>query len=174
MKSKSLIRITNVIASVLMLAMIVMLFVPYWQTGTKSVSINGYTWMPDDQPELQEYFVADAIEKGLLEVYDPTDYVVEDEAKTLVNGIVTAPVMILLLGVLAVVMCFVKSKGVYTCLIALVLGSIGGYRFLNNPQLALGSLHMVFVALLFATAAVGLAGVVIAIIAKVKKSLAAR
>lgn len=174
MKSKSMIRIANIIVSVLMLALIVMLFMPYWHTGTQSVSINGYTWMPDNYPELQEYFVEDAIDKGLLEVDDPNDYVVEDEAKLLINGIVTAPVMILVLGVLTVVMCCIKSKSVFASVVALVTGGIGGYRFATNAQLAYGSLHTVMLVLLIAAAVVGLAGVVIAIVAKAKKSLAAR
>ena len=49
-------KIINITCALLMLAMLVCQFVPYWNVAGSQASISGYVWFPDDHNDFTEYF----------------------------------------------------------------------------------------------------------------------
>ena len=53
---KKAVRIVNILLAVLMLALLVLQFLPFWTVADRQVSIQEYTWFPLDNKDLTKQF----------------------------------------------------------------------------------------------------------------------
>lgn len=124
--------VLNYACAAVMLLMVVLLFVPFWNTGEQTVSINSYVWMPSDQRALETYF-ADTLGE-----------------KVDINSVVTAPVFLLLLGALGAVLSIFKGQSAFGSLLGIPFGIVGIWGYATCPVLRLGSMWGLHLALCIA------------------------
>ena len=112
------------ICAVLLLVLIVLQFIPFWHYGEpeKATSINGYVWMPTDHTDLEKWLASEA-----------------EGANVTAGHLVLMPLLVLVLGVAAIILCFVQSDNVYSLLAPGVAGCIGAIGYLKEAALHLGS-----------------------------------
>ncbi len=175
-------RIINWICMLLILVMIAMLFTPYWtyttkekneETGkredvVKEISINDYVWFPKEHKNMTKEF--DAIYDKINKDNGVTKK--EDKVEFWINDMVLMPALVLVIGLVIGMISLWYSKVPFTSLLALFLGGLGVYSYINCPEygyicplpefveeVVIGNpmLHIVISAV---TAAVGLVGVV--------------
>lgn len=168
-KSKtSLAALVNLGNALVMLAMIVMLFVPYWAVETTNddgsvetgASIAKYVFLPTYNPEIEDYL--------------------EDELggeAIVINDEVGTPILLLVLGAFGVIfqlLAMKKRKTSYApSILALPFGIAGVYGYLTRPIFKIGSLWPVHIALCAVALVLGLVGVVL-FIQDVRKKEAAK
>lgn len=123
-KSNSARTICYIICAVLMVALAVYQFMPFWTAGTDSVSLQGYLWFPENHKEVTNLFKAEV---------NP-DFKVKD--------IVLMPLIELVIGLLGAFLCVTKTKKLWvvvcplTCSIAGILGYL-------DPVMQLGAMWQV-------------------------------
>ena len=132
----------NYACAAVMLLMVVLLFVPFWNTGEQTVSINSYVWMPSGQTKLEAYF-ADALGE-----------------KVDINSVVTAPVLLLVLGVLGAALSIFKGQSAFGSLLGIPFGIVGIWGYATCPVLRLGSLWGLHLALCIAALALSVGALV--------------
>lgn len=132
----------NYACAVVMLLLVVLLFVPFWNTGEETVSINSYVWMPSEQKGLESYF-ADALGE-----------------KPDINEVVTAPVFLLLLGVLGAPLCIIMGQSTFGSLLGIPFGIVGIWGYATCPVLQLGALWELHLALCIAALALSLGALI--------------
>lgn len=146
------VRACNVVCAALMLALLVLQFLPFWsyetEEGARSASIQSYIWFPGDMTDL---------EASLAEATG-------DEAFS-VNAILGMPIVVLLAGAAGVVLCLIKSGSPLASLLPLACGAAGVYGFLAKPAFRLGESWGVQLALSAAVLLLALAALVRAIAA---------
>ena len=152
-------RILNYIGAALSLVMLVMLFVPFWEYGDKTASINGFVWLQATDGELTSWFARNAI--GFSPMTDT-------------NMLVITPVFMFVLSILGTIFCIKSSKSELISLLPFFCGLVGIVGYLTQPVLQLGQLWVVHLAISAALALVGLVATVLGIIViakggKVKK-----
>lgn len=162
-------RIANWIALLLILAMIVLLFTPYWtyetkeknpetgkrETVTKEISISEYVWFPKEHRDMTKEFKA-------LYPEIPKKATEEEIAKIpqfWINDLVLMPALVLLLGLVIGAISLWYSDVPFSSLLALALGGLGAYSYITRPEFWLGN-PMPHIVVSFITAGVGLIGLV--------------
>lgn len=129
---KNLKVVCSFVCAALMLAILVMMFVPYWSyTGTnedtfepedRTVSINGYLWFPSDHSELED-------------VFNEGNTGDEIDANT-----IALPIgMQILFGAFALVVCLWKPKVTAVGALPVVCGLFGIYGYLAVSALRMTS-----------------------------------
>ncbi len=136
----------NMIGACLMILLLVMQFVPFWQYGepANSVSIQGYVWFPTDYKDLDK------------ELQEQTN-----DPQFGVSNIVLMPVLELLLCCIGAVCCFVKSEHALPLLFPIIAGMIGIFGYLK-PAFRLGSLWPMHITLCVVLLAIGMIGFIMA------------
>lgn len=141
-----LIRLCNIICVVLMLAMLVCQFLPFWAIGENQVSIQEHTWFPWVNEDLTDLF---------LDTFG-RDFMLKD--------IVLVPFVMLFGCVLGAIFCLLKQKVAGIATIPFFVGLIGIWGYLSKPALQMGmlwQLHLVLAILLVVVSAIPLTDCVI-------------
>lgn len=117
-------RTTNWICSVLLIILIVLQFMPFWHYGDpeKATSINGYVWMPTDHTDLEKWLSTEA-----------------EGASVSAGHLVLMPMLVFVLGVVAVILSIMYSNHVYSLLAPATAGCIGAIGYLKDAAFRLGS-----------------------------------
>lgn len=112
------------ICAALLLLLIVLQFTPFWHLGEpeKSVSLNGYVWMPTDHKDLENWLASEA-----------------EGANVTAGHLVAMPLLVLVLGVATIILCIMQSDNVYSLLAPCAAGCIGMIGYLKEAALHLGS-----------------------------------
>lgn len=134
----------NRICAALSFLLIVMQFLPFWtyagESGNITASISSYIWLPYNHEALTASFT-------------------ESIANYDIINIVTRSVLILVLGIVSILFCLMKSNSRYTSILPTLCGIIGVWAYLSNTALRMGSgwiLHLVLSVLLLLVGAVTL------------------
>ena len=135
----------NYLSALMMLAVVVLLFTPFWHFGegeaAQAVSINSYVWFPGDHAELEVYF-----QNALGE-------------KTDINQIIVSPILLLVFGALGTVICTLKADNKAVFLLPLAVGIAGICGFATVPALRLGSTWILMLILCITLVCLALASV---------------
>lgn len=137
-KNTNLTRICNLICAVLMLALIVCQFMPFWTTSTTGdeISIQEYTWLPHHNKDLEKDFKANF----------GKDYGI--------NDVVLMPIVTLVIGALGIGFSILFGKKCVITVCPLLVGIMATINYLTNPAFQAGAiwqLHLVLgIALLVA------------------------
>lgn len=127
--------ICSIVCSVLMLAIFVLMFVPFWsyegmneetfEPENRIVSINGYLWFPSDHDGVEDVFNA------------PVDGV-PVETQTDANTIALPIGMQILFAGFGIVLCIWKAKSSAVALLPIACGAFGIYGYIFVDALRLG------------------------------------
>lgn len=134
MSSKSYsttIRLVSYLSAALMLAQVILMFVPYYNNGEVTTSIQGYVWL--DFAAFKNYFKDVFAGMGL-------EYKINDE--------VGGPILVLVLGVVGIVFNVIASEKIRAIVISLAYGIAGLWAFLTTITLKLGSMWIVHLILM--------------------------
>lgn len=135
-------KICCIACAVLMLAVLVLQYMPYWSFSTDSSSIADYIWWPDHHKALTKEL------RGIL----GRDFEV--------RLIVPMPLIVLLTGILGMTVCVLKPGKVGSFILPLIAGATAVIGFLAVPAFSLGSTYIVQIVasgLLVVTAIIGAA-----------------
>lgn len=111
-------RVFNIILAVLMLALLVTQFIPFWECADCEdgmATISDYIWFPSSHKD---------ITTNMKDVYG-NDYEIAD--------IVMTPVLILVTAALSIIFCVVKNRSGLIALIPLVGGLATVIGYLSEP-----------------------------------------
>lgn len=122
--AKKAAKICCFICVALMLMLLVLQFVPYWNYGDDSASIAGYVWMPHEHKALTKEFRA---EFG-------SDYEVRQ--------MVLMPVTVLVTSVLGMIFCIRDAGKGRAFLLPMVSGAMAVYGFMAVAVFRLGTSHI--------------------------------
>lgn len=117
-------RICNIIAAVLLLAIIVCQFMPCWTVKDETLSIGEYVWHPYDHKDVTKYFA-----KTLDTELDS-------------GSIAGVHIVFALGGIIAAVYCVSKSANVLPSILCAAIGIYGVISLNGNPILKAGSQWM--------------------------------
>ncbi len=148
---KTIAKILSFVVAVLMLAMLVMQFMPFWTVEDHTVSIADYTWMTKEHRDLTAEFKA-----YYKEVYD---------IPYSTNYVFLMPVIVFVCCVIGTIMCCVKPGNWIYYLLPVVGGIYGAQGYLTNPLFQMGQNWVLHMVLCIAIAVVGAAGLACALIA---------
>lgn len=122
-KNTTLTSICNIICAVLMLALIVCQFMPFWSTASNGdISIQEYTWLPHHNEDLEKDFKAQF----------GKDYGI--------NDVVLMPIVALVIGALGVIFTVLWTKKCVIVVCPLLVGILATIYYLTNPAYQLGGL----------------------------------
>ncbi len=110
------------ICAVLMLALLICQFLPFWNTGTDTVSISSFIWFPTDNTAVTE----------LLQPHTDAQYPI--------NDIVTPCVLMLLLSAATLVFWVFSRENVLLPICSLVAGIAGIWVCATRATFRLGGL----------------------------------
>ncbi len=122
-------RICNLIAAVLMLAILVLQFMPCWTLDDQTISIGEYVWHPDDHKDFTKNFG-----KTLDTELDA-------------GSIAGVHIVFAVGGLLGAVWCVSKSAGVLPSLLSAAIGIFGIISLNGNPILKVGSQWLILMIL---------------------------
>lgn len=137
-KGTTLIRLCNFALVVVMLAMLVCQFLPFWTVGEEQVSMQEYTWITWDHG---------ALTKQLQKEVNP-DFMVKD--------FVMVSFFMLVGCVLGIIFCLIKRNSAAIALIPFCLGILGIWGYLTKPVLQIGFLWQLHLGVSIALAVVAL------------------
>lgn len=152
--------ICNVVCAVLMVALLVLQFLPgYWSQKsdtpdkngnyiTDTTSLQGYIWMPEKYEVLDEYF---------KDLYGK---------KFELNQIILMPVVSLVFGTIGAVLALAKRRNKTTSKLGVLVGVIGVYGYLSHPIFQLNAMWIAHLVICILIALVGLTSVVISVMEK--------
>lgn len=114
-------KICNILCIVLMGVLLVLHFMPFWSYDGISTSIQTYVWFPTEHADLGTYIAGQV----------GGDYNI--------NSIVLMPVLVLVLTVIGIVLCIIKSENLFVGLLPLGCGLIGIWGYLSKAAFRLGT-----------------------------------
>lgn len=142
-----------VICAVLLLALVVTQFLPFWTAEEDTSSISGLLWLANSHKGVNTMAV-----KSI------------GGALTLTNFAWT-PALVLVLSVLGIVLCALRFKvSILVAIVALLSGLIGMYQYLAVPIFQAGANWMLHLVISIAVVIGALGSLAIAIVAKIKKA----
>ena len=130
----------------LMLALLVMQFVPFWTEGDGTASISDYIWFPREHKELNN---------SLKEVFGK-DY--------RINQYLIGPIALLVSAAAGIVFSVLKRGKLNSFLLPLVCGLAGYTTYFTYAPYKLGANWIVHASLSIAVLAVAVIGIVVAVI----------
>lgn len=119
----------NIVCAVLMLALLVCQFIPFWSVGEQYVSIGGYVWFPEDHGDLTVH---------LQESLNNSDFTA--------GSIVWIHLIMLLVSAAGFAFCLKNSDAVWPAVFPAVCGVVGICGYITQPVLQMGAawpLHLV-------------------------------
>lgn len=141
MKRKvDLAQVFNLVGMVLILALVLCHFIPFWTVEGQTLSVWQYIGFPKEYKDVTTYFTS---------TFDGYH----------INNIVLMPSFAILLGVFAVIFCFKNSDDLWYSLFPAVVGGLGIYNYLTQPVYQSGNLWfipLVLSILMFACAVLGI------------------
>ena len=147
-KSELITKIVNIVCAVLMLALIVCQFLPFWVVDGESTSIQSFCWFStkDKQMEVQNY-LQDTLGKDAYFVRTKNIVAFEKNPKPGINEAIVPALGVLAFGALGVYFCLRNFKKPINGIWALLCGlsCVVGYMIL--PAYQLGQNWMIHVAL---------------------------
>lgn len=146
--------VCNLIAAILMIVLLVLQFLPFWQYGEAqehAVSFQGYIWFPTNHAELETSFK------------EATD------SNYLVNSILPMALLVLFVGAIGAVLCVMKSDEPWVGVFPVACGAAGLWGFLTKVVYRMGTNWQLHAAVCVALILVGAAGIYLGI--KDQKSL---
>ena len=148
--------IFSIISLVMIVAMIVMLFVPYWTTEIsvkndegkkvdveKDISISTFVWFPKDYKELQK------------------DYEKQFDVDVDINAEALMPAVTLVLGVALIFFSLLNLRSARAAVSALGLGALGIYGYMTSCLLKTGYTWTINLSVSIAATVVGLVSSVV-------------
>lgn len=122
--------VLSILCAALMLILLVLQFMPFWQYGdpATTVSIQGYIWFPGDHTGLDK-----ALQESVSADYS-------------INDVLLMPILTLVLGAAGIVMCLIKSSNPFMSLLPVACGLVGVWGYLSSPAFHLGAnwvLHLI-------------------------------
>ena len=124
----------NLVCAILMLALLICQFVPFWSLDGREVSIGGYIWFPSDNDDFTAYF---------QEWLNDGDFYS--------GSIVGINVLIMLACAAGFVFCIKNSEELWPIVFPAACGILGLYQYLAIPVFQLGSNCGIHVAICIAT-----------------------
>ncbi len=152
--AKKIAGILCIVVAVLMLAMLVMQFMPFWSAEEDTASINGYVWLPKSHKDLTNYF------KDFFKN--------EIGIKYSMNYFYLMPVIVLVCCVLGLALCATKRGGLVSFILPLIGGIYGARDYLMNVLFQMGQNWQIHLALCIAMAVVAGLGIAVCILGKIK------
>ena len=134
--------------AIVILALLVMQFLPFWTTEKETVSINDYLWMPNEHKSVTKLFKAELDDKK----FDPIK-------------IVLWPVLTLVLGVAGIILCLIKKDTLLPYLMTILCGLAGMLTYLTNPVYQWGANWIVHLIVAIVVLVAGVAGLVLKLLA---------
>lgn len=146
MSSKSYsntIRLVSYLIAAVALAQVVLMFVPYYNNGEVTTSIQGYVWT--QYAAFKNYFKTEFANRGL-------EYAI--------NSQVGAPILMLVLGVLTLVFNVIYPEKIRAIVVALAYGIAAIWGLASTLTLQLGSLYVVHLILAIAVTVLAVLNIV--------------
>ncbi len=147
-------KILSFVLVIVMLAMLVMQFQPFWSTEDDEASLADYVWMPKEHRTLTKYF------KNL--------YKNEFNLVFKMNNIFPVPVMVFACCVLGIVVSLWRPGKWFSFLLPILGGFYGAQGYLSQRIFQLGQNWQVHLALCVLILLLGVAGLVMNVLPKVK------
>ena len=144
LKSEKRTMVCNLVSALLMVALLVCQFLPYWHYGEGNAtasSIYGYVWFPHQQ-------------EGL------SDYLLSQDAGHYINDVAWPVVGMLVICVAGVLLCLWKRRSALSGIWPMAGGIVGLWFYLSVPVMRIGSGWWMHLALLVAMLVVGVVGLV--------------
>lgn len=129
-----------VLLILLMLILIYFQFVPFWTAEDDTASISEFIWQPSDHKTIKRDFKAN-VDKNFN-----------------MNDIYAGPVLVLVSGILAIVLCIVFFGRIYACLASAMVGVIGIWCYHSHAVFQLGANWQLHFAIAIAIAVIGAIG----------------
>ena len=146
MSSKSYsntIRLVSYLIAAVALAQVVLMFVPYYNNGEVTTSIQGYVWT--QYAAFKDYFKTEFANRGL-------EYAI--------NSQVGAPILMLVLGVLTLVFNVIYPEKIRAIVVTLAYGIAAIWGLASTLTLQLGSLYVVHLILAIAVTVLAVLNIV--------------
>ena len=137
------IRLVSYLIAAVALAQVVLMFVPYYNNGEVTTSIQGYVWT--QYAAFKDYFKTEFANRGL-------EYAI--------NSQVGAPILMLVLGVLTLVFNVIYPEKIRTIVVALAYGIAAIWGLASTLTLQLGSLYVVHLILAIAVTVLAVLNIV--------------
>ena len=140
-----------IITAVLMLALFVFQFLPFWTVGEKTISLNGYLWLPEHNGDISAEF------KGIMK---DLGYLPDKNAETnWINWLALWPVMQTVFLIVGIGLHYKAKGNGFMLLFPIACGVSGILGFTRHPILQMGStwvIQLVISILMIVVAVVGL------------------
>ena len=137
------IALLNIVCAVLMLAVFVLQFVPYFIVGDKSLSIQSYVWFSTHHND---------VTRVLSKVTD---------ARFPANELAMTAVLSLVMGLLAPILCIKNSKKLGMAIMYVAAGLVCGIGYLTSPVFQTNDLWIVMAAANLAAVALSIPAMVL-------------
>lgn len=134
--------------AVLMLALLVMQFLPFWELESETISMSDYIWTPNENKSFTKLIKAELDDKK----FDPV-------------RIVLWPVLTLVLGAAGIVLCFVKKDTLLPYIVAVCCGLTGALTYLTSEIFRWGTTWGLHLAIAVVVLVAGVAGLVLKLLA---------
>lgn len=129
----------NIVCAVLMLALLICQFMPFWhfgETGEETASIQGYVWFPSDHGDLEKY----------LETINPDHDI---------NDVLLMPILELALCAVGFCLCLIKANVAWMSAFPVAAGLIGIWGYLGKVVFRAGGNWVLHLILCIAILALG-------------------
>lgn len=131
------------ICAVMMLALLILQFIPFWNVDGTNVSIAGYIGFPGDCPEMETYLTAQVGE----------DYII--------NEVFVAPLTLLLVSLAGIVIAIITKCHQATILCSTYCGAAGIWMIASSKAFRLGSCWQLILVLSILTLAASLLALIL-------------
>lgn len=167
----------NCAAALIMVLVLVLMFVPFWNLGTPekpvSASICSYIWFPKDNIKLT---TAIKNEVKAVDLAERQEAAVKaggsaDDVKALsksklnniaaINSVAVEPLLMMLTGFVGAILCFLKADKRLPSLLPIIFGVVGILGFGFSKVLTLGDFSGLMLGLSIAAAVCGVASIVV-------------
>ena len=146
--------LNNLICTVLMMALLVCYFLPFWNVDGQTASIGGYIWMPENHQNITEYFRLNS----------------EEFLSSGMNSIVGMPILLLVTCGIGIFCGIVKPSSLLTPVMGMVCCISGLVGFLGEPIFRMGG-SWILMLILCVAIGVAAAASVPAMLQKIKKAV---
>lgn len=121
MKKKTTVSLLGIVSAVLMLALLILQFTPFWSANGDAASVQGMTWFPSNHSGLNDYFSSELGSNYSL------------------NTLVLPTICILVLAAVGIVMSIIKPRAAANGWFTFGCGICGIWGYLFMPVYQLGS-----------------------------------
>ncbi len=189
MKTLSLVsRICCFLCVALMLALIIVQFMPNWTyeakvkgedgTSTKvetEVSLAEITWFPNDHKDLTKQWKTE-YKKIMQEILEPGEdgKIDKEKLEFKMNGLVPMPILSMAAAAIGIFVCLFKNKYCASALLPLISGGAIVHGMMSHPMLQAGAQCQTFQILGIVTVAVAAVCLITGIVASIMGMVAAK